>query len=223
MYNILKYLRSFIINISSSLPYFDLFIIYIFCIFQLAYNILTLIKIKQSKNKVSLSKLRFSYFFWTYPIIYSIFPSILSFKDSYEFGIFMIYLRIPPIVLTALSILIWTIYIPIHNKSIKTIENISESTFIYNEANFDLIMAGKNIFKKNIIKTNNKFINRANKINNLDDALKVIADAQGWFIAKDKFSWMWLNKKQKTQNFYNQVFENTCYIIKEKISLFDNI
>lgn len=135
----------------------------------------------------------------------------------------MIYLRIPPIVLTALSILIWTIYIPIHNKNIKTIENISESTFIYNEANFDLIMAGKNIFKKNIIKTNNKFINRANKINNLDDALKVIADAQGWFIAKDKFSWMWLNKKQKTQNFYNQVFENTCYIIKEKISLFDNI
>ena len=135
----------------------------------------------------------------------------------------MIYLRIPPIVLTALLILTWTIYIPIHNKNIKTIKNISESTFFYSEANYDFIMAGKNIFKKNIIKTNNKFIDRANKITNLDDAIKVIADVQGWFIGKDKFSWMWLNKKQKTQNFYKQVFENTCYIIKEKISSFSNI
>ena len=202
---------------SSFLPYLDLSIIYTFCIFQIIYNVLTIIKIKQSKNKVSISKLMFSYFFWTYPIIYSILPILLSFKTSFDFGLFMIYLRIPPVIITAILIIGWTIYIPIHNKNTDTLKNIKQTNFSYQESNFDSIMNGKNFFKKNIIKTNNKYMDRANKISNDQEAIKIVADIQGWFIGKDKFSWMWLKKKSVTQEFYKQIFENVCHVVKEKI------
>lgn len=206
---------------SSFLPYLDLTIIYLFFIFQMAYNMLTLIKITQSKNKVSISKLKFAYFFWTYPIIYSIYPVILSFESSFDYGMLMIYLRIPTVILSALLIIVWSIYIPIHNKKVRTLDNISKSVFIYDESNFEAILKSKNFFKKNIIKTNTKFIIKANGIKKSEDAIKVIADVQGWFIGKDKFSWMWLNKKQTTQNFYKQIFENVCYVVKEKLKSID--
>ncbi len=201
---------------NSFLPYLDLFIVYSFCIFQIAYNVLTIIKIKQCKNKVSFSKLIFSYFFWTYPIIYSILPIILSFRTDFDFGIFMIYLRIPPVIITAILILGWTFYIQIHNKHTNTLKNIQETDFSYDESNFKSIMNSKNFFKKNIIKINVRYVDRVNKANNNQELIKIIADIQGWFIGKDKFSWMWLKKKQVTQNFYKQIFENVCYMVKEK-------
>lgn len=202
---------------TSFLTYLDLSIIYLFFIFQMTYNTLTFIKIKQSKNKVSILKLILSYFFWTYPIIYSIYPIILSFESSFDFGLFMIYLRIPPTVLSALLIIVWSIYIPIHNKEVNTLKNISESSFTYSDAKFDIIQKSHNIFKKHIVKINDKFIDRVDDICNIDEAIKIVAEAQGWFIGKDKFSWMWLHKRKNTQNFYKQVFENICFSVQVKI------
>ncbi len=129
----------------------------------------------------------------------------------------MVYLRIPPITITALLIIYWTVDIKFHNKKTNTLENISNSTFLYDDSNFNKILNSKNIFKKKILKTNNNFVNKIDNANDLDEVLRLVADIQGWFIGKDKFSWMWLNKKICTQDFYKQIFNNVCYIAQRKI------
>ena len=200
------------------LGYLDMSIIWIFCIFQMFYNFLVLIKIRQAKNKLTWYKLSIAYGYWTYPIIYSIFPMIKSFQNDFDFGMLMVYLRIPPITITAILIITWTIYIFVHNSKTNTKENIKNSVFIYDDSNFKVINESNYYFRKMIVKTNYKYEKKINEAKDERELIKVVEDIQGWFISKDKFSWMWLNKKEQTQKFYIQIFQNICCKTKQKLN-----
>ncbi|MGL5520288.1 MAG: hypothetical protein ACRDBR_02545 [Metamycoplasmataceae bacterium] len=202
------------------LGYFDMTIIYLFCLFQLYYNYVTLTKIKQSKNKITWYQLIMAYAFWTAPIIYSVVPMIGSFNDNFSFGLFMLWMRIPPISITAIIIIYWTIYLFIHNKKVNTKENILHSDFIYKNDNFAKINSSKNIFKKNVVKVEKKYELKINKANNEKELIKIVEDIQGWYISKDKFSWMWFKRSEQTHNFYKQIFDNVCFKVKEKLNNF---
>lgn len=144
-------------------------------------------------------------------------PMFLSFQENFDFGFFMLYLRIPPIAITAILIIILTIYIFIKNSKINTMANIKTSVFYYNDDDFSIIMQGKNIFKKNIIKLSYKYEKRVKNSTNQKELIKIAEDIQGWFISKDKFSWMWFKNKQKTHNFYKKIFDNICFKIKNNL------
>lgn len=199
------------------LTYFDLTIIYTFCIFQLSYNILTIIKIRNSKNKINVTKMLNAYFYWAIPIVYSIYPVLTAFQVDFSFGLFSIYLRIPPIALILLLVISWTIYVPIFNSKINQAHNLKIYSYFYNDSNFSEILSSHNFFKKKII---NYYLTQERKINNtINDVelFKIVADNQGWFIRKDKFSWMWLKNKNKTQALYTQILNNICFLIKQKL------
>lgn len=201
------------------LTYFDLTIIYTFCIFQLSYNILTIIKIRDSKNRINITKMLNAYFYWMLPIIYSIYPVITAFKTDFNFGLLSIYLRIPPIGLILIFLLSWTIYVPICNLKINQLDNLKINKYIYDDNNFSQILSSHNFFKKLIIKYYLKQVRKINATKNNSKLLKIIADNQGWFIRKDKFSWMWFKNKNRTQKLYQQVLNNVCFLIKQKLSL----
>lgn len=202
---------------SDWLSYFDLTIIYLFCIFQISYNTLTFIKISQSKNQVNFFKMTNAYFYLLLPIFYSIYPLILSFESNYEFGLMSIYLRIPPIGLSIISVLVWSFYIPFFNKKIDPLSALKNQNFKFDDSFIKPIQTGKNFFKKGILKYYEKQLNKINNANKVEEILKIVKDNQGWFIKKDKFSWMWLYNKNKTHYFYQQIVENIFYIGKSKI------
>lgn len=201
------------------LTYFDLTIIYLFCFFQLSYNILTIIKIRQSTNKINVVKMLNAYMYWTLPIIYSTYPIISAFRFDFDFGLLSIYLRIPPIGLILILLVSWTIYVPIYNSKINQLKNLELNNYIYNDQNFNKILMSKNFFKKGIVNYSIKQDKRIDEATNNEMLFKIIADNQGWYIRKDKFSWMWLQNKNKTHLFYKQVLDNVCYLSKKKMFL----
>ncbi len=200
-----------------SFGYLDMSIIWLFCIFQLGYNILTFVKIKEAKNRLTWYKLAISYGYWTYPIIYAIYPMIISFQSDFNFGLLMLYLRIPPISATAILIISWTIYIFIHNHQVSTKENLKKTIYTYNDSNFKSINDSKYFFRKGIVHTNYKYEKQLEQAIKSDDIIKIVEDIQGWFISKDKFSWIWFKNKKQTQNLYIQIFENICYKAQVKL------
>lgn len=201
------------------LTYFDLTIIYTFCIFQLTYNILTIIKIKKSKNKINVIKMLNSYFYWMIPIVYSIYPVVTAFQIDSTFGLFSIYLRIPPIGLILLLLISWTIYVPIFNLKINQLDNLHHNKYVYYDNNFSSILSSHNFLKKNIVKYYLAQVKKINNTKDITELLKIIANNQGWFIRKDKFSWVWLKNKNKTQALYTQVLNNICFLIKDKLNI----
>ncbi|MEG0991817.1 MAG: hypothetical protein RSE26_01190 [Malacoplasma sp.] len=185
----------------------------------MSYNILTIIKIRQSTNKINVVKMLNAYMYWTLPIIYSTYPIISAFRFDFDFGLLSIYLRIPPIGLILILLVSWTIYVPVYNSKINQLKNLELNNYIYNDQNFNKILMSKNFFKKGIVNYSIKQDKRIDEATNNEMLFKIIADNQGWYIRKDKFSWMWLQNKNKTHLLYKQVLDNVCYLSKKKMLL----